>query len=114
MLLLRPGASADWALDGLPAGSYRLTLSLEFLAGEGDIVLGGAVLGVGVVPVRIPETGSSGAAETREVTLDLKLEHEAKNLKLEASAGASGPVYLRLRSLSLTPVEKGAQATESC
>ncbi|MDG1050212.1 MAG: glycosyltransferase family 4 protein, partial [Planctomycetota bacterium] len=114
MLLLRPGASADWALDGLPAGSYRLTLSLEFLAGEGDIVLGGAVLGDGVVPVRIPETSSSGGAETREVTLDLKLEHEAKNLKLEASAGASGPVYLRLRSLSLTPVEKCAQATESC
>ena len=37
-----------------------------------------------------------------------------KNLKLEASAGPSGPVYLRLRSLSLTPVETGVRSTESC
>ena len=117
LLLLRPGARADWDLGGLPAGDYSLELTLEHFAGEGAIVLGGQVLVDGAPAGALPESRGGDRTETRRVAVDLALEHGAKKLSLEATAAARGDVYLRLRSLSLAPAASSssiAQGGEEC
>lgn len=117
LLLMRPGAAADWSIDGLPAGDYVLTLGLEYLAPEASIVLGGEVLVDGVARARIADSSSEGRTETREQLVHLTLEHGAKFLSLRASAGGAADVYLRLSGLSLSPKsgsQEGPRGEESC
>ncbi len=108
LLLMRPGASADWSIEGLPAGEYVLTLGVEYLAPETSLVLGGEVLVDGAVRARIMDSTSEGRTERRDQTIDLTLEHATKFLSLRASAEGGRGVYLRLSGLSLSPT-RGAQ-----
>jgi len=106
MLLMRPGASADWDLQGVPAGEYTLALAMEYFAPEGAIVLAGEVLVDGDRCAVIPPSRSEGRTEAREQTLNLRLEHGAKFLSLRASTEGPGDVYLRLSRLTLTRTEE--------
>lgn len=110
LLLMRPGAAADWSVDGLPAGDYVLALGLEYLAPETSLVLGGEVLVDGVVRARISDSTSRGRTEKREQLVGLKLEHGSKFLSLRASADGAADVYLRLSTLSMSPAD-GAPAS---
>jgi len=102
MLLMRPGAAADWELEGVPAGEYTLTLDMEYFAPEDAIVLAGDVLVDGGKAGEIPPTRSEGRTEARQQSLNLRLEHGAKFLSLRASIEGPGDVYLRLSRLTLT------------
>ena len=103
MLLMRPGAGADWDLGGLPAGPYTAALALDHFSGEESLVLGGEVLVDGVPQAAIPASRNEGRTETRVVHVEVELGPGAKLLSLQATTAKADLIHLRLRSLSLTP-----------
>jgi hypothetical protein len=111
MLLMRPGAEADWDLEGVPAGEYTLTVRMEYFAPEDAIVLAGEVVVDGVRAAEMAPTRSEGRTEAREQSLILRVEHGAKFLSLRASTEGAGDVYLRLSRLSLTRTEDAGQSS---
>ncbi len=111
MLLMRPGAEADWDLEGVPAGEYTLTVRMEYFAPEDAIVLAGEVVVDGVKAAEMAPTRSEGRTEAREQSLILRVEHGAKFLSLRASTEGAGDVYLRLSRLSLTRTEDAGQSS---
>jgi len=101
LLLLRPGAAAEYELSGAGGGLRRLSVEQWVLGAESSVVLAGRVLVDGVERGRLESAVARGKDELVTRTLELELAADSRRLTVEPAPGA----HLRLKRLTLSAVD---------
>ncbi|MEM1450321.1 MAG: glycosyltransferase [Planctomycetota bacterium] len=115
VLLLRPGASADWDVGGVPSVPLSIEVEAYVHADEPDLEIGAQVLVDGRPAASIGPVSAAGSDAFVQLRADLDLDLEPgaapKTLTLEPQGGDGAGIHLRLRRIRLSPTTASPQGS---
>ncbi|MGK0219756.1 MAG: glycosyltransferase involved in cell wall biosynthesis [Planctomycetota bacterium] len=111
MLLLRPGANAEYSVMGLAGGPVQVVVDVFALGVEPDVLHGGQLLLDGEVVGEMPPRSSAGEDEILRFVLDAELSATAQRLQLSAMCpGEDAHPYLRIKRVAIQTRPRGLAA----